>query len=271
MYMMKAKKNRSAFTLLEIIAVLTIMAMIMLASIEIYSSIKRSAKKITDRLESYELPAEALQRIAEDIDRMVLAGTDVKIICANRFNDGYQHGRLIIESRIYDKQGAPQLFEDVIWQSHYDADLDTVVLYRSHSGQVLEDKLLDAEEEQFRRQRFVPVCKDVTFFKVAAFNGELPLDSWNSEQPPRAVIVTLSFAEPVENVTGQAEVPEEHRLSRTIAVDRTRKLSYKFVKKEFPGAVDVNDLGDFPKIKTTDANDMNEPNEPVNVPIPTKR
>lgn len=59
------EKNR-AFTLAETLAALVISVMIIVAVLGIYGSVKRSAASINKRIEKDALPAEILQRIAED-------------------------------------------------------------------------------------------------------------------------------------------------------------------------------------------------------------
>jgi hypothetical protein len=57
--------------------------------------------------------------------------------------------------------------------------------------------------------------------------------------------VTISFADPVETLMGTWEVLDEDKVVRTIAVDRTRKIKYVFVKveeeEEEEGAEDGSD------------------------------
>ena len=108
-----AKKNR-AFTLAETLAALVISVMIIVAALGIYGSVKRSAASINKRIEKHALPAEILQRIAEDIDRMIVTVTDTKITFSNKLAEGnYSSGQLIIESTIYDTKKRPQTFEKI--------------------------------------------------------------------------------------------------------------------------------------------------------------
>ena len=232
-----SKKNR-AFTLAETLATLIISAMIMVAVLGIYSSVKRAAASIDRRLERYGLPTEILQRIAEDIDRMLVTVTDVKITFNNKQVEGYLSGQLIIESMIYDTDNKPQTFEKIVWQSQSNPDANGLILYRAHSGYAMEDHILDEPKAKYGRELFVPICEGLTYFSVQAVQGEELVDKWDRKTLPRALAITLSFAGPVENLSGEYEVPEEKRIRRTIAVDRTRQISYVFVKQEFVSPTD---------------------------------
>ena len=103
---------------------------------------------------------------------------------------------------------------------------DGLVLYRSHSGMTLEDKMLNSSKEDWERELFVPICSGVTIFKINAIQGEELLDKWN-EALPTGIKITLSFAEPVEKADGSLDVPDEEKTIRTIAIDRTRKITFE--------------------------------------------
>ncbi|NIA17017.1 MAG: hypothetical protein GWO86_01585, partial [Planctomycetes bacterium] len=125
------EKNR-AFTLAETLAALVISVMIIVAVLGIYGSVKRSAASINKKIAKDALPAEILQRIAEDIDRMIVTVTDTKITFNNKPAEGnYSSGQLIIESTIYDTDNKPQTFEKIIWQSRSDPDANGLILYRA--------------------------------------------------------------------------------------------------------------------------------------------
>ena len=128
-----------------------------------------------------------------------------------------------------------QIFEKIVWQTSYDYDTGAngLVLYRSHSGMTLEDKLLDEKREDWeKRYSFVPICTGVTFFKVQVPYGENFLDRWASPTLPPGITVTLSFAEPFETVRGTLDVPEAEKIIRTIAIDRTRKIKFKIPPRQ---------------------------------------
>ncbi|HDZ69106.1 MAG TPA: hypothetical protein ENH43_01650 [Phycisphaerales bacterium] len=96
----------------------------------------------------------------------------------------------------------------------------------------MEDKLLDEQKESWERELFVPICDGVTFFKIQVPKGEDFLDRWTSASLPKAVVVTISFTEPFKTLDGTLDVPDAEKITRTIAIDRTRKIRFIFVKKE---------------------------------------
>jgi len=220
------------FSLAEVLAALTIGAMVLIAVLGIYSRAGRSAAAITRKLDSSRLPSEILQRIAEDLDRIIASGSDTRVTIENKLNHLYHTARLTILKNYYDKGSRPQMLEEIVWQTSYDYEADSLVLYRSHSGIGLEDKLLDEKREGWEKgYPFVPICDGVTFFKIQVPRGEELLDRW-SGLPPHGIVVTISFAEPFKTVAGDLDVPDEEKITRTIAVDRTRKIKFIFVKKE---------------------------------------
>lgn len=237
-------KRHRAFSLIEIITVLTIATMLVMATISIYTRTRTSAEKINSRLDENTLATEILQRIAEDLDRLAIPGFDTTIKITNKFDEGYNVSQLVIEKKFYGigTQAKPQTFEKVIWQTNYDSYEDALILYRAHSGVNLEDRTIDADESSEtsllayqKRQEvlFIPLASGITFFKIQVMSGERFLDRWSSSSLPKAIVVTLSFAAPFETVSGELEVEEEQKITRTIAIDRTRKIKYKFVRTEY--------------------------------------
>jgi len=225
-------RERRGFSLAEVIAALTIGTMVLVAVLGIYSRAGRSADSITHKLDSSRLPSEVLQRIAEDLDGIIASGSDTRVTIENKLNNLYPTARLTILKNYYDKASKPQTLEEIIWQTSYDYDTDSLVLYRSHSGVVLEDKLLDEKREDWEKgYPFVPICDGVTFFKIQVPRGEELLDRWSGSPPP-GIVVTISFAEPFKTVAGDLDVPDEEKITRTIAVDRTRKIKFIFVEKK---------------------------------------
>jgi len=75
---------------------------------------------------------------------------------------------------------------------------------------------------------------------------------------PVGVVITISFAEPVETLSGALEVPEEQIITRSIAIDRTRKLRFIIPKIE-----DTNEVERGPKEEPNDVKpeDKKEPND----------
>jgi len=226
------------FSLAELLAALTIAAMVLVAVLGIYSRAENSAAAVTRKLNSSQLPSEILQRIAEDLDRIIASGADTIITIPNNGNKhdhGYQTARLEILKTYNDKNSKSQTFEKIVWQTSYDYDTGAngLVLYRSHSGMSLEDKLLDEKREDWEKTySFVPICTGVTFFKIQVPIGENFLDRWVSPTPPPGIAVTISFAEPFETVRGNLDVPETEKIIRTIAIDRTRKIKFKIPQRE---------------------------------------
>lgn len=229
----KPLQRQLGFSLAEVLAALTIAAMVLVAVLGIYSRAETSAAAITRKLDESRLPSEVLQRIAEDLDRMVTPGSDTRITVENKIVKGYPTARLTILNTIYDSKDKKQAFEEIIWQSSFDNDANGLVLYRSHTGIALEDKLLDEQRKSWEKAfSFVPICTGVTFFRVQVPVNEDFLYKWTSDSLPRGIVVTISFAEPFKTLTGTWDVPDVGKIMRTVAIDRTRKIRFIFEKKE---------------------------------------
>lgn len=230
----RTAKRRQGFSLPELLAALTIGAMILVTMLRIYSRSGASAAAITDKLDSRRLPSEVLQRIAEDLDGIITVGVNTKVTVENKFEKGFSTARLTILKTIYDSANKQQTFEQIVWQTGFDYDSATpgLVLYRSHSGIASEDKLLDEQKEQWERELFVPVCAGVTFFNIQLMPGESLHRRGTSDSLPRSVTATISFAEPFKTVAGTLDVPDTGKVTRTIAIDKTRKIRFIFVKRQ---------------------------------------
>ena len=224
--------DKPAFSLAEVLVALTIGAMVLVAMLGIYSRAETSAAAITHKLDSSRLASEVLQRIAEDLDRTVAPGADMKVTIDNKFENGFSTARLTVLKTIYDSKNKKQTFERIIWQTNYDNDANGLVLYRSHSGIALEDKLLDEQKEDWEKELFVPICTGVTFFKIQVPKGEDFQDKWTSDSLPPGIVVTISFAEPFKTLAGTLDVPDEEKVTRNIAINRTRRIKFILVKKE---------------------------------------
>lgn len=226
-------QQKSGFSLAEVLAALTISSMILVAVLGIYSRAENAAAGVTRKLDSVRLPAEILQCIAEDLDRVVGTSSDAKITIENKIANGLQTARLRISKTFYNKQDKEQIFEEIIWQGNYDYETDNgLVLYRSHSGVTVEDKLLDDQKENWEKELFVPICAGATFFKIETLRDKGLLDKWTSTALPYGIVVTVSFAEPFEKLDGTLDVPDTEKISRTIAVGKSRKIKFIVVKKE---------------------------------------
>jgi hypothetical protein len=238
-----------ALTLIEILAALTIGTMVLIAVIALYNRGQSGAAAVIDRLETSRLPREIFQRISEDLEKVVMAGQGVQVDIQNKIQDGFQVARMEISMGINDAKDQPQILEKIVWQSNMDRDTGRLTLYRSHSGLALEDALLDNQKEPWQRELFVPICSGFSFFRIEIPKGETSLDRWTGENIPPAIKIILSFDQPYKTVTGTFDVPEETKITRIIAVDRTRRPTFNIP------AIDSNDMNKVP-----DANrDANAP------------
>jgi len=263
----KLLQKRAGFSLAETLIAITIGAMILVAVLAIYNQAEKSAAAVAQKLDSTQLASEVLQRISEDLDQIVATGADTKVtILPSKSDNGYPTARMEILRTIYDKDDKKQTFEEIIWQAStdYESDANGLVLYRSHSGMVWEDKLLDELRKDWESNyTFVPVCTGITFFKIEtiikgqdANQVEKADTGWNSDALPPGIAVTISFAQPYKTESGEITVPEEQKIIRTIAIDRTRKLQFNIPQ------IDANQVGaeDANQEQTTDANKPAEPN-----------
>jgi len=225
----KPSRARPGFSLAELLAAITIAAMVLAAVLGVYSRAQNSAAAIVRRLDRSRLPSEVLQHIAEDLDRITMSGPDTRITIENKFEKGFPTAQLTMRKTIYDSRNQEQRFEEIIWRSSYDydSDADGLIIYRSHTGLALEDKLLDEKRESWEKTySFVPICTGVTLFKIQVPRGENFQDRWTSPSLPPGVTVTISFAEPFKSVRGTFDVPDEDKIVRTIAIERTRKIRF---------------------------------------------
>ena len=246
-----------AFTLVEVLAALTVGTMVLIVVMALYNRGQSGSAAVIDRMESNRLPREIFQRIAEDLDRVVGAGQGTQIDILNKFQDGFSAAKIEILRNITDAKDQPQTFEKIVWQSNVDPDSGLLTLYRSHSGIALEDTLLDSQKEPWQQELFVPICTGITLFRIEVPKGETPIDQWTGEGLPPAVKVTLSFAQPYKTVTGTFDVPEQDKLVRTIAIDRTRKLAFNIPALDANQSADANGK--------SDANQATDANQPVDV------
>ncbi|MHC4508719.1 MAG: prepilin-type N-terminal cleavage/methylation domain-containing protein [Planctomycetota bacterium] len=240
------------FSLAEVLAALTIGAMISVAVLGIYRRAERSAAAVIHKLDSSRLPDEILQRIAEDLDDVVSANSNVKMVIQNKLANVAGTGlvpaaKLTITETIEDNRNRELKFEEITWQSSYDYEspMDGLVLYRSHSGITSEDKVLDKNKEDWERELFVPICGGVTFFKIEGFTGNNRVERWNGPPPP-GIIVTISFAEPSKKADGTFDVPEEQKIMRAIALDRTRKIRFQIAASEQSPGEEIQENAESP-------------------------
>ena len=251
----KMDKSGKAFSLAEVIVSLTIGSMVLVVTLVIYNRIEKTAGAVERKLDSTQMPAEVLQRIAEDLDRIVSNSKGVKITIKNKLSELYTSAQLTISKTINDKNNKKQAIEEIVWQSSYDyeSDVEGLILYRSHSGIATEDKLLDESRKDWEKDySFVPICSGLTFFQIQIASNEfkrnisededqvleleLPeeevlLTEWDKESLPNGIVVTISFAESFKDVDGTFNVIEKEKISRTIAIDRTRNIKLILPKK----------------------------------------
>jgi len=220
------------FSLAEVLAALTIGAMVTVAVLGIYHHAENSVAAVTHRLDGSRLPSEVLQRIAEDLDNIISSSSDAKITIDNKSENVASAmlvpaARMTITKTIQDSKDKEQIFKEIIWQSSYDFEgaSNSLTLYRSAGGLDVEDKVLEKNKDDFEREAFVPICSGITFFKISVLTGKDPIEKWNGS-PPSGIMVTISFAEPYKRADGTFDVPDEEKITRTIAIDRTRKIRF---------------------------------------------
>jgi prepilin-type N-terminal cleavage/methylation domain-containing protein len=260
---------KKAFSLAELLAALVISSMIILAAFSLYTRLNNVSAAVIGRLERGQLPREILQLIAEDLDRIISDTKDTKVNFQNKIErNSLQSARIEIIESIYDKEDKPVIFEQIIWQTSVDlaASPKGMVLYRRHNGIALEDKMLDEPKQDFEKQLFIPVCGSVTFFSIQTGNfqtgtiqtetdGQSALiDRWSADSLPANIIVTISFADPVEVSPGQWQVPDTEKITRIIALDRTRKIPFTIEMKDFNEVTDQNKPSKNTKVNIQDQN-----------------
>ena len=248
----KRTKSRYAFTLVETLVVVMISAMVVTATLMVYQRVRSATVSIVDTMSQYTLQNEILQKIAEDIDRLAAPGFEATIKFRNRAvrgadNQMVQSGQLILDNKYYGTGDKEQVYEEIVWQTSYDLNEGTMILYRMHTGLNTEDQLLEGNaEDSPNAGLYVPVAAGVTFFDLRTQQGENVLAAWTSDTLPKAVRIGLSFAEPDILEDGQVGVPPEEIVYRTVAIDRTRLIPYKFIKVDLDLGVLDEDTDDDP-------------------------
>lgn len=220
---------RRGFSLGEMIVVVIVGSLVLTAIATIYGRANRAAEAVLEKVQSPALAAEVLQLIAEDL-RPVMGTEDVTLQIRNGFDNGFVRAEMVLRRTFRDGENEEQILEEITWRAAYDHGGQTpgLILYRSYEGVAPEDKLLDENRENWERNYpFVPICRGLTFFQIQAYKGEDLVEQWPPSAPPTGVKITLSFAEPYETVRGTADVEEELKVSRTIAIDPTRDIKFK--------------------------------------------
>ena len=208
-------------------------AMILMAFLGIYNRVQQSVGAVFRNLAQFEVPAEVLQRITEDFDHMLLTGDYVQMTILIKPEKGYTLTRLTIQKNILNDKNENQIFEQIIWQTTVDLATGRLTLYRGYSGLAPQDRWLDVERKEVEKlYPFVPVCTGLSLFRVQIPQADGTLtDQWTSTTLPNGVRVTLSFAEPFATVQKDWEVREQDRISRTLAIDRTRMIRFEVVRE----------------------------------------
>lgn len=260
---MKSCCRQNAFTLVETLIVLMLAAVIVTAVLGIYQQVRAAAVTILARMEQNRLQTEILQKIAEDIDRLAAPGFDAVIRFRSKLDNGCRSSQLVLENSYYGSTNQKQTYERIIWQTSYDPQSKTLIMYRMHDGLNVEDKVLEKDAASSPSAGlYIPVAAGVTYFDVQAQQGENILGAWLSDTLPKGVRVGISFAPLQQLADGSIGVPEETILYRTIAIDRTRAIPYEFIKKklELPLEQDPNEL-----LSESDPNAVSEKQQGNNV------
>jgi len=227
------------FSLAELITALVIGSMVLVVMLSIYNHAEQTAAAISRKVESSHIAGDVLQMIAEDVDKLMGSGSNVKVTVENKFDsDGYSTARLVIEKFIYNKRNQKQPFERIVWQTDYEFSSDTpgLVLYRSHTGMNLEDKLLDEQRADWEADyNFVPVCRGVTYFRIQVPREDMLYERWTRNSLPPGIIVTISFAEPFDTPLGTLDVFEEEKIVRSVAIDRSKLKRFRIAPIDFGG------------------------------------
>lgn len=256
-----------AFSLVETLVVVALAAMILVATLGVYNRVRSDAAVILQKLDENRLPDEVLQRIAEDIDRIVAPGFDAKVQIRNKVDNGFYAAQLGLANKFYGGQPPREnIYEQVVWQTQYDAFEDAMILYRMHSGLNVEDKILDESKDLREQTLYIPVASGLTFFEVQAVENQELVPNWTQDKPPRGIRIGISFAPMEEGWDGRWAVPEQKILYRTVAVDRTRAIAYKFKAR----VLDANDflMEDYGREEEAleEAEETEQPEQPVEDP-----
>jgi hypothetical protein len=209
------------------LTVVIIGSMILVAILTVYNRANQAADAVIRKIDSPAWAREVLQLLAEDLGR-ALSADDVTLQIRNGADKGFQRAELVLRRTYHDSENKELTLEEITWRAGYDYEGTTpgLALYRSYQGVGPEDKLFDDNREDWEKSfPFVPICRGLTFFQIQACKGEDLLDQWPASPPPPGVKITLSFATPVEGVRG-AYVDDSDKISRTVALDPTRKIQF---------------------------------------------
>lgn len=241
-------------------------SMVLIAVLTIYSRAENTAAAVTRDMSSSRLPYEALQLIAEDLDKLISVDSDTNFIMINRHINNYNAGIFVVRENYKDSGNKDQTYKELVWQcnEYTEGDVNDMVLYRSYESIAPEDKLLDKNKTELDRSAYVPICRGVTYFNVDVITDKKTLENAWPGGIPQGVVLSISFAKPYMNVKGQYEVPENEIYTRTVSFNKSRNI--KFVLPD--NGPNVPDEGE------TNITDMNAPGNqdaPENQPKPIKK
>jgi hypothetical protein len=241
---------RRGISLIELVIAVMIGSMVLGVVFVVYSHARRNVAAMSASLERDELSGRILQLIAQDMDRFLVDTGDVRIELQPMQFEGLVSARLIMKSTLYDNQMQAKPYETIVWEARYDIPTQSLILYRGHSGIVSEDKLLESQRTDEEREKtvLVPLCDGLTHFRIMAVVNGNPRNAYISDALPQQFVVSISFAEP-QKEGNEYVIPEEYIVTRTIAVNRSRTISYIFTE---PNLAEPN----VP-------DDAAEPNEPA--------
>lgn len=241
--MYRTDKRHSGFSLAEVIATLVVGAIVLSGVVGIYMRAKKTSVAAMEKMDEFVYPAEVLQKIAEDVEKIFKSGGELEsLFISNGIEEGYPTARIEMSRDIVNAEEEKEEYEIIAWEGAYafESEKPGLVLYRSHSGMFFEDRLLEQNRQDWERGLYVPVSEGVSLFEVLAVDGERVLDAWNQNKLPAAIKIRLSFGEPVETITGDVEIIEEEVYERTIQIDPDRKIKLKVIA--LPDVNDVNDV-----------------------------
>ncbi len=244
---MTTRRLRRGISLIELVVAVMIGSMVLTVVFVVYSHARRSVAAMSESLERDELSGRILQLIAQDMDRFLVDTGDVSINLQPVQLEGLVAARLIMESTLYDNQRQARPYERIVWEARYDIPTQSLILYRGHSGIVSEDKLLESQRTDEERRQLVPLCDGLTHFQIMAVVNGSSRNAYAGNVLPQQFVVSLSFAEPQQEGS-EYLIPEEYIVTRTIAVNRARTISYIFTEPNLaePDVAEPNEPGAEP-------------------------
>lgn len=233
---------------------LVIVSLVLVAILGVYTRANRAAEAVLEKIEAPVLANEVMQLVAKDLDK-IMSAENVSLQVRNGYDNGFVTAEMTLRWTVNDPQRQEQLIEEIVWRAacDYDSAIPGMVLYRSHKGVAMEDKLLDSKRDDLESESpLIPICRGVTLFRIEIPKGEGSLSRWVDPELPGGVCVMLSFAEPYETVRGTKDVLEQERIGRTIAINRARKIPFMLPK----GSETEDSDKEGQQEETQDANDV---------------